>query len=223
MADYEIVAFYREHEAEIAKRARIVGEKFRLRVRYEKLPGAAGAITALLEEKTVFCMLARETIAFFKLMKYVYALDRPVLVVDHRMLPEACDCLKVPVGYLQENREKVVWANFLQRHHPACRIELVVPQERDEGIAEMVSGNLGFIENILKKSEARYVATFTKVGYERSLKEMFGEREECVVLMMRPFRIFAFYFPYAVRLFRRYGHAPVLFVPRNDSLYIPCH
>lgn len=223
MADYEIVVFYRENEAEIADRARVVGEKFRLRVRFEKLPGAVGAVKALLGEKTIFCMLARETISFFKLMKYIYALDRPVLVVSQCISQETYNHLQVPVGYLQEHREKVVWANFLQRHNPDSEIVLVVPQERDEGIAEMVSDNVDFIKHVLQKSEACYATILTKVGYERSLKKVLGGEEKCVVLLMRPFRIFSFYFPYAVRLFRRYEPTAVLFIPRSDSLYIPCH
>ena len=64
---------------------------------------------------------------------------------------------------------------------------------------------------------------FRKGVLKKPEKELFMESNGGVVLIMRPFRIFSFYFPYVLRLFRKYARTPVLIIPRDDSLYVPCH
>lgn len=223
MGNYGIVAFYRENESEIAAPAEALMQIYHLHLRYEKVPQFPEAMASLVGEDTVLCIFERTVFKFRKLMRYVYALNKPCMVVHRKDMPEVYHHLKVPVGYSQENKEKVVWANFLQRNNPASRIELVVPGEKDEHIAFMVENNLAFIENILQKSEARYVKTFQEGSFEKNLKRNFQQSDDCVILIMRPFRIFSFYFPYVLRLFRKYAHTPVLLIPRDDSLYVPCH
>lgn len=56
---------------------------------------------------------------------------------------------------------------FLQRHHPGCRIEIIVPREKDEHIAAMVRNNLAFMERILKHSEARYEVVNEEKSFEK--------------------------------------------------------
>lgn len=223
MADYGIVAFYKESEAEVAAHAVALSEFYNLHLRYEKVPQLPKTISVLLEQNTVLCILDREVFGFYKLMEYVYALNKPVIVVHRKDSPEAYHNLKVPVGYLQENKEKVVWANFFQRHNPSSQVELVVPQEKDEDIASMVQNNVAFIENIFQNSSARYSKTFVEGSFEKNLKMVFQQSDNCVIFLMRPFRVFGFYLPYNIRLFRKYAHTPTLIIPRDDALYIPCH
>lgn len=223
MSDYSIVAFYKENESEVSAHAEALSQFYHLQLRYEKIPELPAAITSILGQDTVLCILERTTLKFRKLMQYVYALNKPCVVVHRNDPPAVCNRLKVPVGYLQENKEKVVWTNFFQRNNPDSEIELVVPKEKDEDIAFMVKNNLAFIENIFRKSNARYVKTFVEGSFEKNLKKVFQESSDCVILIMRPFRIFSFYIPYNIRLFRKYAHTPTLIIPRDDSLYIPCH
>lgn len=223
MSTYGIVAFYKETETEVSQQAEAISKCYNLQLRYEKLPEVTTSVTTLLGSEIVLCILERTAFPFGKLMKYVYALNKPVLIVLHSDLPEVYNYLKVPVGYLQENKEKVVWANFFQRNNPHCQIELIVPKEKDEDIAFMVKNNVAFIEGIFKKSAARYSKTFVEGSFEKNLKRIFRENDGCVILIMRPFRVFSFYQPFTIRLFRKYAHAPTLIIPRDDALYIPCH
>lgn len=223
MSDYGIVAFYKENEAEISKHAEAISRMYHLQLRYEKVPQLPSLITALLGQNTVLCILDRTIFKFGKLMKYIYALNKPVIIVHPNDSSEVYNRLKVPVGYLQENKEKVVWANFFQRNNPESKIELLVPKEKDEDIAFMVKNNLEFIENIFQKSNAHYEKKIADGSFEKNLKRIFQESDDCVIFIMRPFRVLSFYIPYNIRLFRKYAHTPTLIIPRDDKLYIPCH
>jgi len=223
MSDYGIVAFYKENETEISPHAEVLSKMYHLQLRYEKLPRMPEAVGALLETDTVLCMLDRTAFPFRRLMKYVYAVNKPVIIVHPHDSAEVYNQLKLPVGYLQENKEKVVWANFLQHNHPGCKIELVIPREKDEDIAFMVKNNVAFIEQILQKSKVSYQKSVVEGSFEKNLREIFRESDDCVLFIMRPFRIFSFYLPYNIRLFRKYAHTPVMLIPRDDALYIPCH
>ena len=121
---YGIVAFYHEKEAEISAHAAAISAFYHLQLRYEKLPDLPVAVSALVEEGTVLCILERSVFPFRKLLTYVYALNKPVIIVHQNDRPEVFHRLKVPVGYLQENKEKVVWANFFQRNNAESRIVL---------------------------------------------------------------------------------------------------
>lgn len=223
MSDYGIVAFYKENEAEISRHAEAISKMYHLKLRYEKVPDLPASIATLLGQDTVLCILDRTIFKFRKLLKYVYALNKPVVIVHPKDSAEVYNRLKVPVGYLQENKEKVVWANFFQRNNAESRVELVVPKEKDEDIAFMVKNNLEFIEKIFQKSNAQYKKSFVEGSFEKNLKLIFQESDNCVVFVMRPFRVFSVFIPYNLRLFRKYAHTPVLIIPRDDSLYIPCH
>lgn len=223
MTDYEIVAFYKKNKEEVELHADRVGVLFGLTVRYEQLPREEVAIETLFTEKSVLCIFNREVMKFRKLLKYVYHVPKPALIIRREYLPEACNHLKVPVGYLQENKEKVVWANFFQRRNAEAQVELIVPQEKDEDIAAMVNNNLCFIENIFENSGAKYTKTFLKGSFEYVLKTTFKVQENSVIFLMRPFRVFSFYIPLNLRYFRRYAHTQTLIIPRDDKLYIPCH
>lgn len=223
MANYEIVALYKDHESEVSAHAVAISEMYHLTLRFEKVPEMETAINSLLNQNTVLCVIHRSVFKFRKLLKYVYAITKPVIVVHPNDSPEVYNRLKVPVGYLQENKEKVVWANFFQRNNENSRVELIVPKEKDEDIAFMVKNNVDFIENIFKKSEAQYTKVFVEGSFEKNLKKVFLESDDCVIFIMRPFRVFSFYIPYNIRLFRKYAHTPTLIIPRDESLYIPCH
>lgn len=223
MDNYEIVAFYQNAEMEISRHAEAISKMYHLRLRYEKVPQLPEAIVTLLGTNTVLCILDRTTFKFKQLMKYVYALNKPMIVVHKNDSPEVYNRLRVPVGYLQENKEKVVWANFFQHNNPNCDLELVIPREKDENIAFMVKNNVDFIEQILQKSKASYKKSFVEGSFERNLKKLFQQSDDCVLFIMRPFRVFSFYLPYNIRLFRKYAHTPTMIIPRDDALYIPCH
>lgn len=223
MSDYGIVAFYRENETEVSKHAEAISQMYHLQLRYEKVPGLPESIAALLGANTVLCILDRTAFKFRRLMKYVYALNKPVIVVHPNDSAEVYNRLKVPVGYLQENKEKVVWANFFQHNNPDSKIDLVIPKEKDEDIAFMVKNNVVFIEQVLQKSKASYTKSFEEGSFEKNLKELFRQSDDCVLFIMRPFRVFSFYLPFNIRLFRKYAHTPTMIIPRDDALYIPCH
>ena len=223
MSEYHIVAFYKEDKAEVARHAEAVSRMYRLPLRYEKIPGLPSAISLLAGADAVFCILNRTIFGFGRLMKYAYALKQPVILVHPSDALEGFRHLKVPVGYLQENKEKVVWVNFLQRHHPDSTIELVVSQEKDEGIAEMVQNNVAFIEQVLQNSKASYTKRLLTGSLEKNMKDLLRESDGSLLLVMRPFRIFSFYLPFPLRLFRKHAQAPMMLIPRNDSLYVPCH
>ena len=95
--------------------------------------------------------------------------------------------------------------------------------EKDEHIAAMVRNNLAFMERILKHSEARYEVVNEEKSFEKSLIKVLQDLSPGITLMMRPFRLFPFYYPYTVRLYRKHARSEVLIIPRDDSLYIPCH
>lgn len=223
MDSYEIVAFYKDSEQEVSAHAVEISTLYNLGLRYEKVPRTEDSIKALLAQNTVLCLFNRSVFKFGKLMKYIYALNKPVIVIHLNDSLSVYNNLKVPVGYLQENKEKVVWANFFQRSNPNAKIELVIPKEKDEDIAFMVKNNVDFIENIFVKSNATYVKTFVDGSFEKTLKSLFKNSEDCVIFVMRPFRVFSFYIPSNLRLFRKYSHTPTLIIPRDDELYIPCH
>lgn len=223
MAKYEIVAFYKHKEAEVADHAGKLSSIFGLDLRYEKVPRSASAIAAILNEKSVICIFNWDFFGKYSLMKYVYHLPRPSIVVRTNWPLTSYMHLKVPVGYLQENKEKVVWANFLQKNNPDMDIELLVPTETDAGIVSMVSDNLFFFRKILTASGAHFVEKVTQDGTGKSLQEAFRTTDDGMVVIMRPFRIFSFYYPFRLRQFLKYGHTPVLIIPRDDELYIPCH
>lgn len=223
MSNYEIVAFYKDSESEVATHAVAISEMYHLALRYEKAPDVEVSVNTLLSQNTVLCIFDRAVFSFNKLMKYVYAINKPVIIVHSNDSAEVYNKLKVPVGYLQENKEKVVWANFFQRNNENSQVELVVPKERDEDIAFMVKNNVDFIENIFQKSEARYTKNFVEGSFEKNLKKIFIESDDCIIFIMRPFRVFSFFIPYNIRLFRKYAHTPTLIIPRDDSLYVPCH
>ena len=90
-------------------------------------------------------------------------------------------------------------------------------------IAAMVRNNLAFMERILKHSEARYEVVNEEKSFEKSLIKVLQDLSPGITLMMRPFRLFPFYYPYTVRLYRKHARSEVLIIPRDDSLYIPCH
>ena len=87
----------------------------------------------------------------------------------------------------------------------------------------MVRNNLAFMERILKHSEARYEEVNEEKSFEKSLIKVLQDLSPGITLMMRPFRLLPFYYPYTVRLYRLLARSEVLIIPRDDSLYIPCH
>lgn len=223
MSNYEIVAFYKDNESEIAVHAKAISAFYHLSLRYEKTPEMETSIKTLLGQHTVLCIFGRSVFKFRKLLKYVYAINKPVIIVHPNDSPSVYNNLKVPVGYLQENKEKVVWANFFQRNNEHCNVEMVIPQEKDEDIAFMVKNNVDFIENIFQKSGAKYTKTVVEGSFEKNLKNVFRTSDDCVIFIMRPFRVFSFYIPTNIRMFRKYAHTPTLIIPRDESLYVPCH
>ena len=192
---YEIVAFYKQEIEEIRECAENIGRLYGWRYRCEKIPGSGKLLSACMGEDSVLCLLKRKSYSFYRLMKYVYALNKPVLVLQDHFSADTFQQLKIPVGYLKENKEKGIWANFLQRHHPGCRIEIIVPREKDEHIAAMVRNNLAFMERILKHSEARYEVVNEEKSFEKSLIKVLQDLSPGITLMMRPFRLFSFTIP----------------------------
>ena len=189
---YEIVAFYKQEIEEIRECAENIGRLYGWRYRCEKIPGSGKLLSACMGEDSVLCLLKRKSYSFYRLMKYVYALNKPVLVLQDHFSADTFQQLKIPVGYLKENKEKGIWANFLQRR-------------------------------ILKHSEARYEVVNEEKSFEKSLIKVLQDLSPGITLMMRPFRLFPFYYPYTVRLYRKHARSEVLIIPRDDSLYIPCH
>lgn len=63
------------------------------------------------------------------------------------------------------------------------------------------------MERILKHSEARYEVVNEEKSFEKSLIKVLQDLSPGITLMMRPFRLFPFYYPYTVRLYRK--HCPV--------------
>ena len=193
---YEIVAFYKQEIEEIRECAENIGRLYGWRYRCEKIPGSGKLLSACMGEDSVLCLLKRKSYSFYRLMKYVYALNKPVLVLQDHFSADTFQQLKIPVGYLKEN---------------------------DEHIAAMVRNNLAFMERILKHSEARYEVVNEEKSFEKSLIKVLQDLSPGITLMMRPFRLFPFYYPYTVRLYRKHARSEVLIIPRDDSLYIPCH
>lgn len=223
MANYEIVAFYSNSEAELQIHAVKMGTLFGFDVRYEKIPTSELAVSTLLTEQSVVTMFSRDVLKWRKLLKYVYVINRPVILVGKDDDPEAFNHLNVPVGYLPENKEKAVWANFFQHCNRQADIELTVPREKDDNIAQMVADNFFFIEQVLEKSAAKFKKTFTKDSFEQNLKNIFQTSTQSVVLVLLPFRLFSFYIPLNLRIVRKYSHTPTMLISRDDKLYLPCH
>lgn len=223
MADYEMIAFYWEDPSEVLTLAQSFADLYHLLLRPEKIPDIPVTISTLFRENTVMCFFQGETRPFRKLMRWVYAVKKPVLIAYGEQLEAAFHALKVPVGYLPENKEKVMWVNFFRHYHPECQVELLIPREKDEGIAEQVANNVGFMGQVFQQAGVSCRKTFTEAGFEKSLRQIFQQTDDAIVVLMRPFRLFSFQLPLTLRLFRKYGHTPVLIIPRDDALYIPCH
>lgn len=223
MSEYEIVAFYKEAKEEVSAHAGKIAELYGFKVRYEKYPEEDTEIFPLIGENTVVCMFNRDQMKLRKLLKYVYRVRKPALIFSNTYKEEAYNSLKLPVGYLQENKEKVVWANFFQRNNSHSDIELLIPEEKDVHIAGMVNNNVSFIENIFSNSGAVYKKNYLSLPFERLLKFTFQNQEKSVIFLMLPFRVFSFFIPYYLRIYKRYAHTQVLLIPRDDELYIPCH
>ena len=181
---YEIVAFYKQEIEEIRECAENIGRLYGWRYRCEKIPGSGKLLSACMGEDSVLCLLKRKSYSFYRLMKYVYALNKPVLVLQDHFSADTFQQLK---------------------------------------IAAMVRNNLAFMERILKHSEARYEVVNEEKSFEKSLIKVLQDLSPGITLMMRPFRLFPFYYPYTVRLYRKHARSEVLIIPRDDSLYIPCH
>lgn len=223
MTVYEIIAFYRESEEEVRGHAERFAAFFGFSVRYEKYPEKEKGIFDFIREDTVVCLFNRDNMNFRKFFRYVYAVQRPALIFGNGCSPEAYHCLKLPVGYDLENKEKAVWANFFGRRNARLDIGLLVPREKDELIAEKVEDNVYFTEKILTGSGAVYQKSEWKQPYEKLLQSVLRNREKSWVLMRLPSRVFSFFIPSILRVYRRHAHVPVLFIPRDESLYIPCH
>lgn len=223
MSKYEVIAFYKASENEVRVHAERFAGLYGLELRFEQLPLKEEAITDYVGEYTVVCMFNRDPFSVRKLLKYVYRVMKPALIFSNSYSTEAYNFLKVPVGYLSENKEKVVWANFFQRNNSHSDIELLIPREKDEQIAGMVNDNVCFIENIFGNSRALYKKTYVELEFEKLLEHAFRTQENSVVFLMRPFRVFSFFIPYYLRIYKRYAHTQILIIPRDDELYIPCH
>lgn len=219
----EIIAFYRVTEKEIGEHAERFAACYGLRVRYEKYPPAASTVSVLVGEDTVLCMFCLRQMKFRRLLRYVYAVNRPALLFDREDSAAACTALKLPVGYSRENKEKAAWANFFLRNSRQAEAELVIPYERDEGIAGMVRDNADFIEKVFAHSGVNYRKRFADRPIERLLEQLFQGEEKSLVLVMLPSRVFSFFIPYYLRLYKRSPRTQVLLIPRDESLYVPCH
>lgn len=223
METYGMVAFYGTSPDEVAPHAETMGRMYRLAVRYEPLPSVPSSVSSLLGKETLFCLVERSACGYRRLLRYLYAVRKPFVIVDRASSPESCAHVTLPVGYLAEERESVVWANFFRRRCPEGSLELLVPRERDAGIAAMVGNNVDFMENVLVKSGVAYRKYRMEMSFEKCLREVFRTYDGRLVLLMRRFRLFPFFIPYNLRLFRRYARVPVMVIPRDDELYIPCH
>ncbi|MDL2251332.1 hypothetical protein LJC12_00600 [Odoribacter sp. OttesenSCG-928-J03] len=223
MVNYEIIAFYKENKEEVLIHAEALKEKLNLDLRYEKMPSNRKSTRKLVTENTVLSIFNRTTMNYRTLLKYVYEIPGPVLLVSPSDSLESYDKLKIPVGYLMENKEKVVWANFLQKKNSSIAIELLIPTEKDDNIRSMVASNVRFMENVLDNSNSVYTKSLIDKGFEDLLKTTFVNTKDGVVLVMRPFRVFSFFIPPNLRLYDSHGRSQVLLIPRDDELYVPCH
>ncbi len=223
MAAYELIAFYRETEEETAACARLWADFFRLDIRYEKLPEVGSSIGALVLEHTVLCLINRDCLSFRRALKYLYRLSKPVLLCGSVCNPQSLLQFTVPVDYAQENREKAVWINFFQRRYPQVDVTLVAPSEKDPWIAQRVEGNVQFIERVLEKSGGKFRRLSFAGTFKRLLTGLFRDPQDATVFLMRPFRLCSWVIPWSLRICGRHPYTPTVIIPRDESLYIPCH
>ncbi len=220
---YEIIAFYKDSGEEVRAHAERFAELCGFDVRYEKYPEKEHEIFGFIREETVVCLFNRDYLKFRKSFRYAYLVQRPALLFSNGHSPEAYNCLKLPVGYDPGNKEKAVWTNFFRRRNARLDIELLIPREKDELIAEKVDNNVYFTEKILAGSGAVYKKSERKQSYEKLLESLLRNQENSLVLLRLPVRVFSFFIPYNLRIYKRYARTQVLFIPRDDKLYIPCH
>lgn len=222
MQRYEIVAFHAEREAEVDSFAREFACLYDLDVRMEQLPPVSSVVQSFLTDETVLCVFNADSIPFRRLLRFIYRIKLPVLLVRSACVAEDCMQMSIPVGYQKESKESVVWANFFQRRNPQTEIRLVVPQERDRGIAQLVDDNVQFMSRVLEKSEARF-STLPYAGtFGHTLRAAYADGRHNLTCIMKTYRLFPFYIPFNLRLYR---HAPgsILIISRDDDLYVPCH
>lgn len=223
MSVYEIIAFYNESQEEVSEHAERFAMLYGFEVRYEKYPPKEIEIPDFVGEDTVVCLFNRDHLKLRKCFRYAYLVRRPVLLFGDGNSPEAYNALRLPVGYDLENKEKAVWANFFSRRNARLDLELLMPREKDVQIAEMVDNNVYFTEKILTASGAVYKKRESELSYEKLLKFVLCEQENSLILMRLPVQVFPVFTPYKLRIYRRYAHTPVLFIPRDERLYVPCH
>ncbi|MCC8173469.1 MAG: hypothetical protein LIO65_03500, partial [Odoribacter sp.] len=221
--DYRIVALYKSCKEEVVEQAELISDKLGLKLDYQQLPKKPKDIKSYLTSDTVLWIFSRDYFTTKSLLKYVYNLDKPALLVSNEYDTECFNCLKVPVGYLTENKEKTIWINFFQKRNPASHTELIIPKEKDRDLVGMVRDNAVFIERILRASGVKYVSSYKETNFEKTLKNTYETSDKGIICLMRPFRLLSCRIPFNLRLYFRYAKAPALIIPRDENLYTPCH
>ncbi|MDR0982223.1 MAG: hypothetical protein LBM07_03125 [Culturomica sp.] len=224
MENYKLSAFYESSMDEIVAQAEMFSSGFNLNLKYEKLPTKPAEIKSLLNDKIVFCLFNKDKIDFQRLIKYVYAATCPSLLIGSSDLSQDYANLELPIDYKMETKETVAWLNFLMKRSNDTSLELIIPKERDENIRNMVNSNLDFIENTFHKSKTIYNRITYEKGFEKMLYDFMQHHRKGITVMMRPVRTFSFFIPLYLRIYRRSDvRTPLLLIPRDENLYVPCH
>ncbi|GHV66760.1 hypothetical protein FACS1894199_10850 [Bacteroidia bacterium] len=223
MDNYELIAFYLKDAGEVSAHAHALRNKLNLEVRFEKLPKKVEKIREMATRNSLLAVFSRDAMSYRRVLKYAYHFPNPVLLVSEADSLFSYAHLKLPIGFLKENKEKVVWANFIQRRNNFISLELIVPTEANNDYAYMVESNAIFIENILDGSDAQYRKTIFPGGFNSLLTHLFKNTAEGVLLIMRPYRFFSWWIPTYLKLYEKFGKTQIMLVPHDEELYIPCH
>jgi nucleotide-binding universal stress UspA family protein len=79
-------------------------------------------------------------------LKVIVGCDAPVIVIQEPPKDEPIKNLVFPIDFRNENKQKLVWANYLHRLFGA-KIHVLLPKETDKLILKKINHNLLFAKN----------------------------------------------------------------------------
>jgi nucleotide-binding universal stress UspA family protein len=90
-----------------------------------------------------------------------------------------------PVDHHVENKEKLVWANYMAKNFGA-KIQLFLPDYSDEGLKKRTIGNLNFAKKFLEEKGVEYAVTFApkKGKFNENLIQFAKEQNTNLILIM---------------------------------------
>lgn len=218
---YDVIAFYKNTKEEVQFYVEQLNQHTQWHIRYEQLPNVHKLITAFFGEDTTLCIINRNALSDKDLYKYVYKLERPVLIIHNQASISYLRCTCLPVSYARETKEIVAWANYIQRTTDSQMIDIIIPREKDENFVNGVYNNLYYLRKVFTDASARFQMTQVEVKFDPMLQIMLYKADR-LILTMRPQSILPFIKPQIFKSLPKTS-AQIFIIPTAKNIYVPCH